>query len=138
MSQKIFLVQYDLEDEVPIDETSNVLLSTYIPDELVIWLDDHGYLCEIKIKEETGSTPDIPVKFIPFEDVSKNVLPYVENFLLSLIARANAHISTEEVIVKKEIDVDFNDLLIWLKVREMLKDTTEKYPLTENSKVIIG
>ncbi|HFK2502101.1 TPA: hypothetical protein ACGXT2_005326 [Klebsiella pneumoniae] len=138
MSQKIFLVQYELEDEVPIDETSNVLLSTYIPDELVIWLDDNGYLCEIKIKEETGSTADIPVKFISFEDVSKNVLPYVENFLLSLIARANAHISTEEAIVKKEIDVDFNDLLIWLKVREMLKDTTEKYPLTENSKVIIG
>lgn len=138
MSQKIFLVQYELEDEVPVDETSNVLLSTYIPDELVSWLDNHGYLCEIKIKEGTGSTPDIPVKFISFEDVSKNVLPYVENFLLSLIARANAHISTEEVIVKKEIDVDFNDLLIWLKVREMLKDTTEKYPLTENSKVIIG
>lgn len=138
MSQKIFLVQYELEDEVPIDETSNVLLSTYIPDELVSWLDNNGYLCEIKIKEETGSIPDIPVKFISFEDVSKNVLPYVENFLLSLIARANAHISTEEVIVKKEIDVDFNDLLIWLKVREMLKDTTEKYPLTENSKVIIG
>ncbi|EKN3586285.1 hypothetical protein ACMU9X_000437 [Yersinia enterocolitica] len=138
MSQKIFLVRYELEDEVPIDETSEVLRSTYIPDELVNWLDNNSYSCEMKIKEEAGSSPDILVKFISFENCSKNVLPHVENFLLSLVKRANAHISTDEVIVKKELDVDFNDLLIWLKIREVLKDIIEKFPVTENNKVIVG
>lgn len=138
MSQKIFLVRYELEDEVPIDETSEVERSTYIPDELANWIDEHGYSCILKIKEEAGSSPNIPVKSISFEDCSKNVLPHVENFLLSLIGRANAHISTDEVIVKKELDIDFNDLLIWLKVREFLKDIIEKNLLTENKKIIIG
>ncbi|SFN39896.1 hypothetical protein [Xenorhabdus japonica] len=137
MSQKILLVKYELEDEIPLDETSKVLQSAYIPDELINWLSDNNYSFEIQIKEEAGVSPDIPVTFITFENCLRNVLPHIETNLVSLIQQTKEHTSGE-VIAKKELDNDFDVLSIWLNMRKVLKEKIEKFAESENIKIIIG
>ena len=137
MSQKILLVKYELEDEIPLDVTSEVLQSAYIPDELINWLSDNNYSFEMKIKEEAEAFPDIPVIFISLDNCLKNVLPYIESNLVSLIRQTNEHVS-DELLVKKLLDNDFKALLIWLNMREVLKAKIEKFADSENIKIIVG
>lgn len=136
MSQKIFLVSYELEDETPLDETSEVLQSAYIPDELIKWISVNGYSFERKIKEVAGVIADISVTFI-FEHHFDDILLHIETFLYSLIQQTNDHIS-DKVLNKKELDNDFSDLLVWLNIREVLIAKIEKFSKSENIKIIVG
>jgi hypothetical protein len=139
MSQKIFLVKYILEDDIPIDETSENLQSTYIPDELLDWLKENKCSCEIEIKESKGGGQDIPVTII--DNSEKNCIQdfksHVENMILKHIQDTNQNFS-DGVLVSKEIDKDFKKLLIWLQVRELLKEKEEKYIEDSNVKVVVG
>ena len=137
MSQKILLVCYQLEDGVPVDDTSEVLQSAYIPDELINWLNENNYTSEIEIKEEVGVPPDVSVISISSVFCMNYVLPHVENNLISLVQKTNEHISGE-VLVKKELDDDFKNLLIWLNVRDVLTAKIEKYSESEHVLVMIG
>jgi len=139
MSQKIFLVKYTLENDVPIDETSENLQSAYIPDEMLDWLKENNWSCEIEIKESKGVAPDIPVTIIDDSKngCSKGVISHIENRIVTCIQETNGHIS-DGILVAKEIDRDFKILLVWLKVREILKEKEERYIENPNVKIVVG
>lgn len=139
MSQKIYLVKYILEDDVPIDETSEILRSTYIPEDLIAWLDDNGCSCEIEIKETKGADPDIPVTVVGENknDSLRSVTSHIDNQILLYVRETNEHVS-DGVLIEKELDKDFKSLLIWLKIREILKEKETKYIETSNIKVVVG
>lgn len=139
MSNKLMLVKYVLEDDIPIDESSENLQSTYAPIDFINWVTENKWLSEIRIKESAGDNAEIPVATI--NDDTGNylecILQYVEAKLVSYIEEAHSHIS-EDVLVKNELDNDFSVLHIWLKVREVLKEKEGKYRNTQNIMLVIG
>jgi hypothetical protein len=140
MSQKLMLVKYVLEDEIPIDESSENLQSAYIPNELVDWMMENEWSSEIEIKESEGGTADIPVTVIDDgkDNCVKSILEHIESRLIKCIEEANSHISTAIILPSKELENDFAVLHVWLNVHEILKEKAEKYHDNHNIKLIVG
>lgn len=139
MSQKLILVKYELEDDIPIDESSDNLKSTYVPDEFIDWITEKQFLSEIKIKESARETADVPISVINDnkDNYLKIILQYVDAQLIKHIETAHSHIS-EGLIISKELNNDFSTLHIWLEVRKVLKEKEEKYCTSQNIKLVIG
>lgn len=139
MSQKIFLVRYLLEDNIPIDDTSENLLSTYIPDDLLDWLIKNEWAGEINIKESEGDSPSIPVTIINEDKTNcfQTIVAHIENQIINYIKEANKRFS-DDILISKEIDSDFKTLLIWLKIRELIKEKEEQYINNSHIKIVIG
>ena len=139
MSHKIYLVKYLLEDGIPIDDTSKKLRSTYIPDELLDWLNTNGLAIEVEMKEAAGEEPDVPVMIIDDgeQNLEREVIAHVEGKIIDYVQETNKHI-VNDLHVAKELDSDFKSLLVWLKVREILKEKAEKYTENPNIKIIVG
>lgn len=139
MSQKLMLVKYVLENEIPIDESAKSLQSAYIPDELVEQMEEKGWVSNIEIKESEGGTADVPVTMIDDGNGNcvKSILDYIESMLIKYIEKSNSHISTG-ILLSKELESDFSVLRIWLNVREILKEKAEKYHDNHNIKLIVG
>ncbi|MBK1694953.1 hypothetical protein CKO09_09400 [Chromatium weissei] len=133
------LVKYELEDDIPIDESSENLRSTYAPTDFIEWAVEKKSLSEIKIKESAGETADVPISIInDSEDrCLESILQYVETKLIRCIEDTYSHIS-ESVILPKELDNDFSVLDIWLEVRKVIKEKKEKYRNNYNIKLVIG
>ncbi|MCG9115910.1 hypothetical protein LH428_08615 [Laribacter hongkongensis] len=133
------LVKYELEDDIPIDESSENLQSTYAPAELIGWIEEKKWSSEVKIKESAGDAADIPVTVINDnkDNCLESILQNVENKLIRCIEEAHSHVS-EGLIVSKELDNDFSALHIWLKVREVIKEKEGKYRNDYNIKLVIG
>lgn len=81
MSQKIMLVKYELEDNIPIDESSENLQSTYAPSELIDWVTENKFSSEVEIKESAGGVADISVAIINDgqDNCLERILQYVES-----------------------------------------------------------
>lgn len=139
MSQKLILVKYELEDEIPIDESSENLRSAYAPPELIDWALDKGLISEIKIRESSGEAADVPVSIIDDGENShlESILQYVDAELIRNIEDAHSHISGG-VLIPKELDKHFSNLHAWLEVRNTLKEKKEKYNNNCNIKLVVG
>ena len=139
MSQKIMLVKYELEDNIPIDESSENLQSTYAPSELIDWVTENKFSSEVEIKESVGRKADISVAIINDgqDNCLERILQYVESQLVRYIETAHYHISSG-VAIRKESDDDFSILHIWLNLRGLLKEKVEKYRTSQNIKLVIG
>lgn len=139
MSQKLILVKYELEDEIPIDESSENLRSSYAPLELIDWAVEKGFISEIMIRESSGEAADLPVSII--DDGEKNhlerVFQHVEAELIRSIEDAHSNIS-RGVLIPKELDEHFSKLHSWLEVRNILKEKKEKYNNSCNIKIVVG
>jgi hypothetical protein len=123
MSQKLSLVKFEIEDEIPIDKTSQSIKSTYIPDEFVDLLAERKLSIEIDIKESAGVNPDVPVVFI---DDIKTSIHEVDVKLAECVKAAYEQVCGE-LLIDKDIDHSYRDLLIWLKIREIFKLKQEKH-----------
>ncbi|EGR0247549.1 hypothetical protein FON35_23425 [Vibrio parahaemolyticus] len=134
MSQKIYLVQYELDQDVPVDDTSSRIKSAYIPDELIELLAEKKLAIEIEIKESAGMEPDIPVTFI---DDLEGAIHYLEANLVRSVQSTYEQISSD-VLVEKEMDDSYRELLIFLKIREIMKLKQTKYLDNPQIKVIVG
>ena len=139
MSQKIMLVKYELEDNIPIDASAENLQSTYAPHELIDWVTENKFSSEVEIKESAGSVADIPVAIINDSQGNslEKILQYVESQLIHYIEKAHSHIASG-VNIKKESDDDLSILHIWLNLRGLLKEKVEKYRNSQNIKLVIG
>jgi len=136
MSQKIYLVKYLLEDDIPVDETSENLDSTYLPEELEKWILDNNLIREIEIKESSGDVPDIPISTIDIDKINEVIL-FVESTILEQVQKIHANTSNN-VHMSAEIDSNLNNLLDWLKVRAMLKEKETRYLEIPNIKIVVG
>lgn len=134
MSQKLSLVRFEIEDQTPIDETSERIKSSYIPDEFVDLLAERNLSAEIDIKESAGINPDIPVVFV---DKIDGAIHEVEVKLAELISSAHEQVSGE-LLIDKEIDNSYRELLIWLKLREIFKIKQDKYLDDSQIKLVVG
>lgn len=139
MSQKLMLVKYELEDDIPVDESSENLRTTHAPADLVDWATENGLLSEINIKESAGCAADVPVSIIKdsAEHYLESILQYVESRLIRCIEDTRSHISGG-VLISKELDNDFSVLYIWLEVRKVLKEKKEDYCNNFNIKLVVG
>lgn len=138
MSQKLILVKYELEDDIPIDESSENLMSSYAPPELINWAIEKGLISEINIKESSGEIADIPVSMIDDRENShlEDIFQYVEAELIRHVESAHSYIS-KGLLIPKELDKHFSELHIWLEVRNLLKEKKEKYS-NNNIKLVVG
>ena len=139
MSQKLILVKYVLEDEIPIDESSENLQSAYIPDELIDWMMENEWLSETKIKESKGEAADIPITVIDDGKANclQSILSNIEAKLIKCIEEAHSHISTG-ILISTEQENDFEALHVWLNVRKIFKEKEEKYHENHSIKLIVG
>ncbi|QZO12799.1 hypothetical protein [Pseudoalteromonas piscicida] len=134
MSQKLSLVKFEIEDEIPIDETSKNIESTYIPDEFVEYLAERNFSKEIDIKESSGLAPDIPSVFIV--DI-ESAINEVEK-RLSECVKDSYNAVCGELLIKKDLDNSYRDLLIWLKLRELFKLKSEKHIEDPHFMLVVG
>lgn len=134
MSQKLTLVKFELEDDVPVDETSEAIMSTYIPEEFVELLSERKISTECEIKESVGTSPDIPVVFIIEVD---SAIHEVNIKLTECVRTAHAQVCGE-LLIEKEVDSSYRDLLIWLKIRELLKLKQEKHIEDSQFRLVVG
>lgn len=139
MSQKLILVKYELEDEIPIDESAENLRSSYVPLELIDWVVEKGFISEIMIRESSGEAADVPVSIIDDgeENHLEGVFQYVEAELIRTIEEAHSNISGG-ILISKELDKQFSKLHSWLEVRNILKEKKEKYNNNSNIKIVVG
>lgn len=134
MSQKLTLVKFELEDDVPVDETSELIMSTYIPDEFVDLLSERKILTETKIKESVGSSPDISVVFI---NEVEGAIDEVGIKLTECIKTAYEQVCGD-LLITNEVDSSYRDLLIWLKIRELLRVKQEKHIEDSQFRLVVG
>ncbi len=134
MSQKLTLVKFELEDDVPVDETSELIMSTYIPDEFVDLLSERKILTETKIKESVGSSPDISVVFI---NEVEGAIDEVGIKLTECIKTAYEQVCGD-LLITNEVDSSYRDLLIWLKIRELLRLKQEKHIEDSQFRLVVG
>lgn len=139
MSQKLMLVKYELEGDIPVDESSENLRSSYAPPELIDWAVEKGLISEINIRESSGETADVPVSIIDDDEKThlEEIFQHVEAELIRLIEDVHSHISGG-VIISKELDKHFSNLHAWLEVRNILKEKREKYNNSQNIKLVVG
>lgn len=134
MSQKLSLVKFEIEDNIPIDETSQTINSTYIPDEFVEFLTEKKLSKEVNIRESTGAPPDIPTLFI--NDITSSIHE-VDVRLAECVRSAYEQVSGE-LLIDKEIDNSYRNLLIWLKIRELFKLKQEKHAEDLHFMLVVG
>lgn len=134
MSQKLSLVKFEIEDEVPIDETSKNIESTYIPDEFVEFLAERKFSEKIYIKESSGIEPDILAVFIVNIESAINEVEQ----RLSECVKDSYNKVCGELLIKAEVDNSYRDLLIWLKIREIFKLKSEKHIEDPHFMLIVG
>jgi hypothetical protein len=134
MSQKLTLVKFELEDDVPVDETSKIIMSTYVPDEFVDLLFERKISTETEIKESIGSSPDIPVIFI---NEIEEAIHEVGVKLTECIRTAYEQVCGD-LLIEKEVDSSYRDLLIWLKIRELLILKQEKHIEDSQFRLVVG
>ncbi|MBK3445844.1 hypothetical protein [Pseudomonas lactis] len=139
MSQKLILVKYELENGIPIDESSENLSSAYAPPELLNWATEKGFITKIIIRESLGEVADVPVSIIDDgENTHLNaVFQYIEAELIKYIEDAHSHISGG-VLKPKELDRQFSSLHIWLEARNIFKEKMDKYNDNCNIKIVVG
>ncbi|WP_323971772.1 hypothetical protein [Aeromonas hydrophila] len=139
MSQKLILVKYDLDNEIPIDESSENLMSSYAPLELIYWAVEKGFISEIMIRESSGEAADVPVSIIDDGEGNhlEHIFQHVEAELIRSIEDAHSNIS-EGVLIPKKLDEHFSKLHSWLEVRNILKEKKEKYKNSCNIKIVVG
>ena len=139
MSQKLILVKYELEDGTPIDESSENLSATHAPKEFVDWAAENKFLSEVYIKESAGEVADIPISTINcgVDTHLEEALKYIEAKLIQGIETAHTHISGD-VLITKELDDQFSILLIWLNLRDIIKEKMANYRNNDNIKLVIG
>lgn len=138
MSQKLILVKYELEDDIPIDESSENLMSSYAPPELINWAIEKDLISEINIKESSGEVADIPVFMINDREGShlEDIFQHIEAELIRHVESAHSYIS-KGLLIPKELDKYFSELHIWIEVRNLLKEKKEKYS-NNNIKLVVG
>lgn len=139
MSQKLILVKYELEDEIPIDESSENLRSSYAPPELIDWAVNKGFISEVMIKESSGEAADVPLLIIDDGEQShlEDFFQHIERELIRYIQDAYSDIS-RSLLIPKELDKHFSKLHAWLEVRDILKEKKEKYNNNCDIKIIVG
>ena len=139
MSQKIYLEKYELEDDIPIDETSETLDSTYISGDLIAWLQDNEFLVEAKIKESKGGNPDIEVFFINDEKDKclDDIFCHFENLVLKKI-EDTASKNKDGVIVASEVDNDLTNIQVLLNIRSIIRRKKDKFADSSNIKLMLG
>ncbi|WP_354624575.1 hypothetical protein [Psychromonas sp. MME2] len=139
MSKKIYLVKYEIEDDIPIDETSETLDSTYISDDLIAWLQDNEFLVEEKIKESKGNNPDIEVIFINDEKGKglDDIFSHLENLVLKMI-EDTASKNRDGVIVANEVDNDLTNIQVLLNVRSIIRRKRDKFADSPYIKLMLG
>lgn len=139
MSQKIYLEKYEIEDDIPIDETSETLDSTYISGDLIAWLQDNEFLVEEKIKESKGDNPDIEVIFINDEKDKglDDILSHFENLVLKMI-EDTASKNKDGVIVANEVDNDLTNIQVLLNVRSIIRRKRDKFADSSYIKLMLG
>lgn len=139
MSKKLILVRYALEDEIPIDDSSENILAAYIPDELVDWIEENNFISELQIKESKGEEADIPVSIIKDESFNyvEKILQHVDNTLVRFVEEVKLQ-TKDGLLVSKALDEEFSNLLIWLKIREILKEKESQYSDDISIKLVVG
>lgn len=139
MSQKIYLEKYEIEDDIPIDETSETLDSTYISNDLIAWLKDNEFLVEEKIKESKGDNPDIEVIFINDEKDKglDDIFSHFENLVLKLI-EDTASKNKDGFIVASEVDNDLTNIQVLLNVRSIIRRKRDKFLDSSYIKLMLG
>lgn len=139
MSKKLILVRYALEDEIPIDDSSENILAAYIPDELVDWIEENNFISELQIKESNGEEADIPVSIIKDESFNyvEKILQHVDNTLVRFVEEVKLQ-TKDGLLVSKALDEEFSNLLIWLKIREILKEKESQYSDDISIKLVVG
>ncbi len=139
MSQKLMLVKYELEDDIPVDESSENLRSSYAPPELIDWAVEKRLITEINIRESSGEAADVPISIIDDGENShlEDIFQHIEAELIRHIEDAHSHISGR-VLIPKELDKHFSNLHAWLEVRNTLKEKREKYSNNHNIKLVVG
>ena len=139
MSQKIYLEKYEIEDDIPIDETSETLDSTYISDDLIAWLQDNKFLVEEKIKESKGDNPDIEVIFINDEKDKglDDIFSHFENLVLKMI-EDTASKNKDGVIVANEVDNDLTNIQVLLNLRSIIRRKRDKFADSSYIKLMLG
>jgi len=139
MSQKIYLEKYEIEDDIPIDETSETLDSTYISDDLIAWLQDNKFLVEEKIKESKGDNPDIEVIFINDEKDKglDDIFYHFENLVLKMIEDM-ASKNKDGVIVANEVDNDLTNIQVLLNLRSIIRRKRDKFADSSYIKLMLG
>lgn len=134
MSQKLTLVEFELEDDIPVDETSKLIISTYIPEEFVDLLSERKILTETEIKESVGSSPEISVVFI---NEVEGAIDEVDIKLTECIRTAYEKVCGD-LLIKNEVNSSYRDLLIWLKIREILRLKQEKHIEDSQFRLVVG
>lgn len=134
MSQKLSLVQFELEDGFPVDETSKVIMSTYIPDGFVDLLSERKISTKIEMKESVGTHPDIP--FVCIKEVER-AINEVDIKLTECIRTAYEQVCGD-LLIEKEVDSSYRELLIWLKIREILRLKKEKHIEDSQFRLVVG
>lgn len=139
MSQKLMLVKYELEDDIPVDESSENLRSSYAPPELIDWAVEKGFISEINIRESSGEAADVPISIIDDGENShlEDIFQHVEAVLIRYIEDTHSHISGS-VLIPKELDKYFSNIHVWLEARNILKEKREKYNNSYNIKLVVG
>lgn len=139
MSRKLILVKYELEDGIPIDESSENLMSSYAPSELIDWAVEKGLISEIKIRESSGEAADVPISIVDDGENSclEIIFQHVEDELIRHIEDAHSHVS-RGVLIPKDLDRCFSNLRTWLEIRNTLKEKKEKYNNNCNVKLVVG
>jgi len=139
MSKNIFLVKYRLEDNIPIDETSDNVCSAYLPDELYEYIKQQKLINEIYIKESSGAAAELPIKII--EDDNSNLLAslllYLEKKLFMFMQEANTY-HEQNITCQKKIDEDLEHLITWLHVWKLFKEKKDKYAQMPEIKIVLG
>lgn len=125
MSKQIFLVKYILEEDIPIDESSNNIDRAFLPGELDDWLNSSSYLAEVNIREEAGEAPNLPVVMIKADETDdqsiKDCLNFVETKIFGL-TNETSDLLKAEVIKNDTTTSQLDNLYIWLKIRNLLKE----------------
>jgi len=139
MSQKIYLEKYEIEDDIPIDETSETLDSTYISDNLIAWLQDNKFLVEEKIKESKGDNPDIEVIFINDKKDKglDDIFSHFENLVLKMI-EDTASKNKDGVIIANEVDNDLTNIQVILNLRSIIRRKRDKFADSSYIKLMLG
>jgi post-segregation antitoxin (ccd killing protein) len=139
MSQKLMLVKYELDDGVPVDDSSEVLESTFVPPELIAWAENNGSIREIHIRECAGDGADIPVTTFDPSDSRHlaKMLGHVENEIFRHAQDLSSDVSSA---ISTEIDRErmFETLRIWLAVQKLLRQALDDYVDDHGVRLVIG
>jgi len=139
MSKMLYLVEYILEDGVPIDETSKNLDSATVPEEFNRFLEEHGFVQTIRIMETATCPPSIDIEIIQENDEERleQSVRFVEDRTLDIIRRDKQAIAGE-LLVPTETEATLDELYVWLHIRSLLKSEALLSRGSRVAKIVIG